>query len=65
MEGGGHLVGVGRLEVLEAGAEDLLVWLEGHGSCEGWREVGRVLELRDWGPGGRGQTRAQPFLTKQ
>ena len=63
VEGGGHLVRVGWLEVLEAGTEDLLAGLEGHGSCEGWREVRRVLELRHRGPGGRGQWRAQPFLT--
>ena len=51
--------------MLEAGAEDLLVGLESHGSCEGWREVGGVLELRHGGPGGRGQSRAQPFLREQ
>ena len=52
--------------MLEAGTEDLLVGLEGHGSGEGRREVGRVLELRDWSPGGpRGQTGAQPFLTNK
>ena len=66
VEGGGHLVRVGWLEVLEAGTEDLLVGLEGHGSGEGGREVGRVLELRHWGPGGPGgQTWAQPFLTNK
>ena len=50
--------------MLEAGAEDLLVGLEGHAACEGRGEVGRVLELCDRGPGSRGETRAKPFLTK-